>query len=92
MQKLKLQIDDLEVESFTPSRGAPGLRGTIRAHDWTFVCNTNEFTCVDCYTFQSCVGNGDPCVGATLVDHTCGNFTCNPGETCAGDKGCVTPG
>jgi hypothetical protein len=34
MNKLKLIIDDLRVESFEASRTDEG-RGTVRAHEWT---------------------------------------------------------
>ena len=56
MQKLKLDLDDLAVESFTPGsmRGERG--GTVHAHDATKGGNTcNNFSCqVGCTYQESC--------------------------------------
>jgi hypothetical protein len=89
MRKLNLSLDSLAVESFEPSSISEAYRGTVRANNSAdFTCTPTDCgTCVACNTVEYTCG----CTGPrpTLVAHTCGNFTCNPGETCAGDKTCV---
>lgn len=62
MKKLKLDIDELAVESFQSESGPERPRGTVKAQseDTEFLCTwecTNQHSCgwseVDCYT-QGC--------------------------------------
>lgn len=63
MRKLKLDVENVTVESFAPesARGEPG--GTVRAHDFDHTRgghNTCYFSCAaGCTADLSC---GDPCV------------------------------
>lgn len=59
MNKLKLIVDDLRVESFDASRASEEARGTVRAHDWSRI---GEQTCGGMSCDYACV---------TLYDHTC---------------------
>jgi hypothetical protein len=81
MNKLKLVLDELEVQSFSTARGAPA-RGTVHGRiteDITcdqFTCDYhNQTSCSPCeqqtYTCVSDCG-----AGGTQID-TCAN-TCNP--------------
>ena len=79
--KLKLNLDQLEVDSFdTISRGAAG-RGTVRGEQCT--CYTN-CTCPGCPTcYASCNGTCDATCPATCA------YTCDD-NTCAGTCDCGT--
>jgi len=70
MRKLKLNTDDLRVESFAPAETADG-HGTVRAHGtWD--------TCIDtpCEPDYSI----DPCAPPPTYAYSCG-YTC--GSTCS---------
>lgn len=101
MRKLTLRMDSLTVESFEPLSAPGAYRGTVRANDSAdFTCTPSaDFTCTptDCGTCVACDTVEYTCAACTepqptIVNDTCGNFTCNPGETCAGDKTCVLTG
>ncbi|HEU0301459.1 MAG TPA: pinensin family lanthipeptide [Longimicrobium sp.] len=67
-KKLKLEIDMLKVESFTPS--APqGERGTVRGNEGTLEC-TYEHTCAYDYT----CGGGNSCYPTCQQVETCLDF------------------
>lgn len=56
MRKLKLDIEQLAVESFTLADGDPHVRGTIRGKQATMFCT--RFDSCDGYTCQiSCHGS-----------------------------------
>jgi hypothetical protein len=81
MKKLTLQLDDLQVESFSTLRDPVTLEGTVRGFI-TMVgpaCISNS--CDFCATLSDCP---DGCGGGSRVDPTCaeGVPTCLP--TCAG--------
>lgn len=71
MQKLRLDLDALQVESFgTGQSETPQMQGTVRAHE-SFACTggcdtVNELTCAD--------------------QNTCGGATCNGFYTCRYDS------
>ncbi|HEX8904154.1 MAG TPA: hypothetical protein VF771_04890 [Longimicrobiaceae bacterium] len=63
MRKLKLELDDLQVESFQTDESLPGL-GTVHAHVSAVCTGANGNTC-----------NGlNTCDGAATCD---GAYTCN---------------
>jgi len=76
MKKLKLNPDDLRVESFAPSR-APAGAGTVRAYLTQYVdvgCDTGAHgICQHDFNSPGCEGGdggtGDPCTGNP--DYTC---------------------
>ncbi|HSU12528.1 hypothetical protein [Longimicrobium sp.] len=60
MRKLKLDLDDLAVESFAPASVRNESGGTVHAHDATRNANTcNNFSCQAGCTFQESCYN--PC-------------------------------
>ena len=79
MRRLKLDLDDLRVESFETTPEIGDTKGTVLGYgatDWGNTCAASECgTCVGTCFGGSCVGT---CAG------TCGN-TC--GSTCAGTCG-----
>ena len=104
MQKLKLSLDSLQVESFH-AEGARGARGTVAGHGYTEYADESCFgTCnADCTRWGTCDGtcagscNGscaNTCGGSTCVI-TCvcsANATecgCETWETCAGAHLCA---
>jgi adenine C2-methylase RlmN of 23S rRNA A2503 and tRNA A37 len=55
MRKLKLDVEELTVESFAPERPHLADRGTVHAHDHTRGHNTCYFSCqVGCTADVSC--------------------------------------
>ncbi|HEU0300010.1 MAG TPA: hypothetical protein VFR37_11160 [Longimicrobium sp.] len=85
MKKLKLQIDDLAVETFQTA-GAQGDEGTVVGHATQgnkHTCDPQVGTCFGYTCYETC---GDTCAD------TC-QYTCDPlvgtcfGYTCAG-AGC----
>ncbi len=77
MKKIKLSLEDLEVESFTTTPEDPGKkRGTVVGFATAFTCNTNG-----CH--PECTG--DPTVPYTCP-YTCDDMSCNPtcGVSCGG--------
>lgn len=72
MKKLRLEIDELAVESFEVAK-APGEKGTVRGEQQTFTCQPE--TCID-YT---CVGNGCPTFDPTCDQYVSCMNTC---QTC----------
>lgn len=82
MHKLKLNLDDLAVESFATTPDARGAGGTVFGQNHC-TCYT-QCTCPGCPTCDpSCNGTcGDTCEGT--CDYTCGGHTCLGGvQTCA---------
>ena len=104
MKKLKLNLEDLRVESFQTTPDDPWLaRGTVRGYGDTPECTTNPVTCEvtcntacaqpGCPTYQ-CGGtewtNCDPSCGPTQCYTDCGEYTCGGEYTCPGI--CTTEG
>lgn len=63
MRKVKLNLDDLAVESFATTDADPATRGTVHGHAGTRFCTasyeaggTCEFSCIG-----SCVGGMQVC-------------------------------
>lgn len=82
MKKLKLDLDHLEVQSFTT--GADNLSGgTVQANEATQLCAT-EYQCTDlsgcCLTDgNTCAGCGGGSLGYTQCEpETCDPFVCGP--------------
>lgn len=93
MRKLRLDTDDVRVESFVTATAAP-VRGTVHAEsDTRLYCHTFEETCWNmgcntgitapdyCHTEET--GNGMPGCPGTSED---GGYTCD--QTCS-DYGCT---
>ena len=79
MKKVKLNLDDLKVESFATTPDSLGGRGTVFGQDPTWA------TC----EFQETCAPYNTCVGFTCADQTCspgcepsGGGTCGPVQTC----------
>ncbi|HET7232158.1 MAG TPA: hypothetical protein VFJ16_19280 [Longimicrobium sp.] len=88
MQKVKLDLDTIQVESFVANTGG-GARGTVRGHLCACCC-CNPCICTCCDTCQatcaaSCQTCPDSCWG-TCVDPTCAGRSC---DICVTDY-CVT--
>lgn len=68
MRKLRLQIEELAVESFSTS-AAPSAQGTVLAHSGAS-CNTaDQVTCAN-YQFATCGGN-DTCNQRCTAEIAC---------------------
>ena len=85
MRKLKLDLDDLSVESFATTPESRGDGGTVFGQGCT--CYT-QCTCPGCPTCDaSCNGTCDASCNGTCGEtevsclNTCGGFTCD--ESCA---------
>jgi hypothetical protein len=82
MNKLKLDLDQLTVESFNTDASGIARRGTVQAHSEICVPTRGEFTCGDtCDTcnntcYDSCAAS---CGGGCGSGYSCGG-TC--GGTC----------
>jgi hypothetical protein len=95
MKKLKLDIDDLAVESFSVDKAGARL-GTVQGQDFTLQCGGTNVCTASCNgtCYGSCGGNGCRTIEYVSCDHTCatqdilcggsGNTTCNQpcGQTC----------
>ncbi|HEX8695613.1 MAG TPA: pinensin family lanthipeptide [Longimicrobium sp.] len=87
--KMKLNLEELQVESFETVAGEPE-RGTVRGYiTGTLGCNCTEDTCASCEgTCDTCF-NTCPDTCANTCPATCRNTcpaTCN---TCDGQASCV---
>jgi len=83
MPKLKLEIEELNVESFATD-GAQAARGTIAGHIVSFLCESGTCFDLDCQSqnqtyLESCVPNHCP----NSYDQQC--------ETFGGIAGCYYP-
>ena len=71
MEKVRLSLDELEVQSFTTTDAADERRGTVRAHDAPtdeVECPTADYRWNTCFPTQ-CQGScGCPASGACSVD------------------------
>ncbi|HEU4881122.1 MAG TPA: hypothetical protein VFT45_02720 [Longimicrobium sp.] len=77
MKKLKLDVDHLEVQSFTTGDDKPS-RGTVQANGYTDRCATN-YQCTN--LSGCCFTNGDTCAGCgggSLAYTQCEPETCDP--------------
>lgn len=88
MAKLKLSLNELQVESFHAT-GQASLRGTVPGHEWTEHADESCFGTCDgnCTRYGSCeggCGTGVSCNGTCFA--SCG---CPPG-TGATECGCQT--
>ena len=65
MNKIRLHLEDLRVESFATAGEGQAPRGTVRAHaSGYFTCDPNVWTCPECAypDTESCPA---PCGGGT---------------------------
>ncbi|HST60738.1 MAG TPA: hypothetical protein VLK84_18705 [Longimicrobium sp.] len=90
MRKLKLSLDDLQVESFHATRGAE-VRGTVPAHDWTEYADESCFGTCD----GGCTGPVGSCGGGCGTAGSCYgtcinscNGTCNCSAGCTAATAC----
>jgi hypothetical protein len=73
MKKLRLQPEDLAVESFDTAGDRTDPGGTVRAHQqsnrFTFCWTQPEhgYTCLPAYTCPECAYTLDPCPDETLA-------------------------
>lgn len=81
MNKLKLDLDQLTVESFDTNASGITRRGTVRGHSDSCFLTDCQFTCAD--TCNTC---GASCGGGCGSGYSCGG-TC--GGTCV-DPSCNT--
>lgn len=82
MRKLRLELDELVVESFAPA-GSAAERGTVRGHVSLYW--------EDCLPSDTCQGAGWPCeYTQQSCNGTCYVHTCQPG--CGGSGGCNQSG
>jgi hypothetical protein len=80
MNKLKLDVDDLRVESFETHRGVGPARGTVRAHATRLHCT--EF--VDCTIDFGCgTGTGTGTGGGTAIASCNGTCDASCNGSCA---------
>lgn len=80
MKKLRLNLDELEVESFE-TEAEHAERGTVHGHaQYSAYCPPGEsLQASNCPTCQQ------TCVATCYGQNTCeGVFTCGPGSTCLG--------
>lgn len=77
MKKFKLQLDDLQIESFSTQREEGKSEGTVRGYI-TLYCESDS--CQWCATLSDCL-TGCGC-GTRYEGGTCDYPTCAP--TCAG--------
>ncbi|HEU0015375.1 MAG TPA: hypothetical protein VFQ45_16925 [Longimicrobium sp.] len=87
MKKLRLEQDDLRVESFTTVDPSAGLRGTVLPREATWgTCDGME----TCYPYNTCAGLGcgsdHGSCGCGWSERTCSwqdtcDYTCNCGLT-----------
>lgn len=94
MPKLKLDLDQLVVESFDTHASGIAPRGTVRAHSELCVPTFGEFSCVD--TCGTCALTCDTCDGTCSCGGSCGYSCgggCSGGYTCGGTcvGTCVDP-
>lgn len=83
MKKLKLQVDDLAVESFSPGRGADP-RGTVRARGED--CTQGD-TCV-CHTAYAVCGTGPATIFSCDDTEFCESEFCETEGCASGDWRC----
>ncbi len=94
MKKLKLNLDDLKVESFNTSTSEP-IKGTVKGN-WTYtnscgeesdgivICDTEQATCwntCDATCFTNCATDCATCNGSCAADPSCQGPSCY-GATC----------
>ena len=82
MQKLRLSLENLVVETFEPALELPAT-GTVRAN------NSGPYTdeCDSCGVETGCGGHGG-CDSQFCQSQACGTATCYAWETCAGVYTC----
>ena len=82
MEKLKLSLENLVVETFTPVL-EQGARGTVRGQQ------SGPYTdeCDSCGVETGCGGHG--CDSDFCQSQACGTATCYAWETCAGAYTCA---
>jgi len=87
MNKLKLTLDDLAVESFQTA-SAEELRGTVRGFGDSTNCSYGSpmYTACDLSCELECGGSGE-CT-PTCPNTTTGGGGGSPGPTCYPDSGC----
>jgi hypothetical protein len=87
MSKLKLDPDQLTVESFDPDASGIGRRGTVRAHSDSCYDTDCQYTCANTCA-NTCNTCGASCGGACASRSTCLDPTCNTCFTNCGQVSC----
>jgi hypothetical protein len=79
MNKLKLDLDELKVESFDTD-GSPGSKGTVYAHaPYTYMCESVP----ECQTDWSCEGRVSMCDWNCSTPPPTNDISCScPGASC----------
>lgn len=86
MRKLKLSLDDLQVDSFHATSGS-STRGTVPGHSWTQYADESCFQSCNGSCNQTCPAS---CYGGCGSGATCGaSCGCSPG-TAMTECGCQT--
>jgi len=90
MRKLRLDIDELQVESFTIARDASRGSGSVRAHaQATYGCTEGYAGCAAETIGETCdVLCSDTHGGFSCDYFTCVNQTCNQGNSCQSEALC----
>ena len=102
MPKMKLSLEELTVESFSPESGG-GRRGTVNGHVDSWPCyNSLNGTCLalctndgcppNSFEYASCVATdcGHSCVDDCYTDY-CGTGNCGTANTNCGQETCASP-
>ena len=74
MKKLRLELDDLAVESFETSRGGSGVPGTVHGHKRALPLTLYEWECGTLQTYEK--------YGCNLYTANAGDATCQAVYTC----------
>lgn len=86
MKQMKLDLANLQVDSFETLSSNPRTRGTVRAHEDTWDYGCTGTTCNETNNGPECTRGTDAsgywyCADNTIWQETCGNaFTC--GHSC----------
>jgi hypothetical protein len=97
MRKLRLDLDHLRVESFSPARDSTGRDGTVHGHNsypqGCFPPSNSNDPWLDTCGYATCAGNScwESCNGYTCGCNPAGSQQCDSvGYTfCLGDKSCI---
>ncbi|HEX2206857.1 MAG TPA: hypothetical protein VHG93_04190 [Longimicrobium sp.] len=86
MKKLRLRLEDLEVDAF-PTTPAAAERGTVAAHshETCFLSACPGYTCETCWETCPATCDGDTCHAYSCESAcagTCWEWTCEAGATC----------
>ena len=104
MSKLRLDLDSIQVETFTASPGGAPGDGTVLARETHFINSRCGYTCYQTRCEQTC-NLEDTCYGTTDIDMGCtayctgvgvecftadpNYYACTGGNPCTADPNCT---